>query len=163
MAKHFHRDFEGSSPRPLAGPEQPPRVQERSGRLGPGHPTRRGRPRPRPRPLRREPDLPPRESNTRLYSFNLDVLDQEVRGRGASHLAVGRLRVRSDQTWDEAETAFVVIHYGGLDFHTVLRRMDSVKEYENFKLRLIHIYKTGSMADVTTLVAREFEEGAPAR
>jgi len=99
----------------------------------------------------------PRNPKTRLYSFNLQVLDQEVLGRGSSHLAVGRLRVRSDQTWDEAETAFVVIHYGGLDFHTVLRQPESTKEYEDFKQRLVKAYKTGSLADVTTLVTREFD------
>ncbi|WP_406699336.1 DUF3536 domain-containing protein [Singulisphaera sp. Ch08] len=158
MAKHFHRDFEGKFAQALK-----PALSN-----VPQFKTGRGVWDQIIRPAVVDLDrvlahyavsliFPPRETNTRLYSFNLDVLDQEVRGRGASHLAVGRLRVRSDQTWDEAETAFVVIHYGGLDFHTVLRHTDSVKEYENFKLRLINVYKTGSMADVTTLVAREFE------
>jgi hypothetical protein len=101
--------------------------------------------------------FPPRDGDARLETFDLEVHDQEVRGRGGSHLALGRLRVRSDQTWDEAETAFVVIHYGGLDFHTVLRQPGSAKEYESFKTRLLETYKSGSMADVTTLVAREFE------
>lgn len=158
MAKHFHRDFEGKFAQALK-PALSNLPQFKNGRGVWDQIIR---------PAVVDLDrvlahyavsliFPPREMNTRLYSFNLDVLDQEVRGRGASHLAVGRLRVRSDQTWDEAETAFVVIHYGGLDFHTVLRHMDSAKEYESFKLRLMNVYKTGSMADVTTLVAREFE------
>jgi hypothetical protein len=91
------------------------------------------------------------------YSFDLDVLGKEVHGRGGSHLAVGRLRVRSRQTWEEAEAFFAVIHYGGLDFFTVLRRDFSAKEYENLRRRLAEAYKTGSMADVTTLLTREFE------
>jgi alpha-amylase/alpha-mannosidase (GH57 family) len=100
---------------------------------------------------------PRREANGRVESFELDVLDQEVRGRGGSHLALGRLRVRSARTWEEAETAFVVIHYGGLDFHTVLRQPASTREYDGLKQRLLEAYKTGSMSDVTTLAAREFE------
>src|SRR5207302_3813784 len=55
--------------------------------------------------------FPDREAPQRGYSFDLDVLSKEVHSRGSSHLAVGRLRVRSRQTWDEAETYFAVIHY----------------------------------------------------
>ncbi len=51
----------------------------------------------------------------------------------------------------------MVIHYGGLDFHTVLRPAPSPKEYEDFKRRLLEAYRGGSLADVTALVAREFE------
>ena len=54
-----------------------------------------------------------------------------------------------------------MIHYGGLDFHTVLRRGRSPKEYEGLKQRLLEAYKTGSLADVTTLVTREFEGQRP--
>ena len=50
----------------------------------------------------------------------MEMLDQEIRSRGNGHLAVGRLRVRSRRTWNEAETWFVVVHFGGLDFHAVL-------------------------------------------
>jgi alpha-amylase/alpha-mannosidase (GH57 family) len=99
---------------------------------------------------------PPRESGLPVYSFDLEVIDEEVRNRGSSLLAIGRLRVRSIQTWNEAETTFVVIHYGGLDFHTVLREPGSVREYEHFKRRLLDAYRTGSLADITTLVTREF-------
>jgi hypothetical protein len=100
---------------------------------------------------------PSRDEDGHGYSFDVTVLDREVRSRGGSHLAVGRLRVRSRQTWDEAETAFVVVHYGGLDFHTVLRRGDPPREYEAIKRRLLEAYKGRSLADVTTLLAREFE------
>src|SRR5262249_33467945 len=55
------------------------------------------------------------QPETEVYFYDLECLDQEVRGRGANHLAVGRLKVRSRLTWNEAETSFVVIHYGGLD------------------------------------------------
>jgi hypothetical protein len=70
---------------------------------------------------------------------------------------VGRLRAGSRRTGDEAETAFVVIHYGGLDFHTVLRQPPSPHEFEDFKRRLVEAYRTGSLADVTALVTREFD------
>ncbi len=100
---------------------------------------------------------PTHEEPTRLYPFDLEILDREVRSRGIGHLAIGRLRTRSRRTWEEAETAFVVIHYGGLDFHTVLRRPASHREYEGFKRRMLEAYRVGSLADVTALVTREFE------
>ncbi|MEA2632253.1 MAG: hypothetical protein QOE66_2472, partial [Chloroflexota bacterium] len=102
--------------------------------------------------------FPDRESDRTRghYSFDLDVLSKEVHSRGSTHLAVGRLRVRSRQTWEAAETYFAVIHYGGLDFFTVLRRDYSAKEYDHLRRQLVEAYRTGSMADITTLLTREF-------
>ena len=100
--------------------------------------------------------FPSTEGDGRPYSFDLEVLDLEVRGRGHSRLTVGRLRVRSRLTWDERECTFVVIHYGGLDFHTVLRPTATIKGYEGLKHRLLDAYKTGALAEVTSLVVREF-------
>ncbi len=99
----------------------------------------------------------PREAQERVYCYDLTTADLEVQSRGTNHLATGRLHVRSRLTWNEAQTDFVVIHYGGVDFYTVLRKERSVKEYEDFKKRLLDVYRGGSLADVTALVAREFE------
>jgi alpha-amylase/alpha-mannosidase (GH57 family) len=98
-----------------------------------------------------------REVGARVYCYDLQMLDQEVRGRGDSHVAVGRMQVRSRLTWNEAETSFVVVHYGGLDFHAVLRRAGPAEEYTAFKERLLRTYTDGSLADVTELVLHEFE------
>jgi alpha-amylase/alpha-mannosidase (GH57 family) len=101
--------------------------------------------------------FPEREALPRQYAFELDVRSKEVQSRGSSHLAIGRLRVRSQQTWDEAEAHFAVIHYGGLDFFTVLRRDLAYREFEVLRGRLWEAYRWGSLADVTTLVTQEFE------
>ncbi|HEV3085066.1 MAG TPA: DUF3536 domain-containing protein [Gemmataceae bacterium] len=97
------------------------------------------------------------ETQTRVYSYDIEAIDQEVRTRGESHVAIGRLQVRSRLTWNEAETSFVVLHYGGLDFHAVLRQSKSPEEYEAFKKRLLELFTSGSMADVTELVMHEFQ------
>jgi alpha-amylase/alpha-mannosidase (GH57 family) len=158
LAKHFHRDFEAKFVQVLrAAPSNLPQFKDGKGVWD--HCVRPGM-------INLDRVLahfaisliyPPRESAPPSYSFDLEVLDKEIRNRGSSHLAIGRLRVRSVQTWNEAETTFVVIHYGGLDFHTVLRETASVREYEAFKKKLLDAYKTGSLADITTLVTREFE------
>jgi alpha-amylase/alpha-mannosidase (GH57 family) len=100
---------------------------------------------------------PSREGVDNPEAFEVEVLEQEVRSRGGSRMAVGRLKARSRRTWDESETAFVVIHFGGLDFHTVLRQPSSLKEYEAVKKKLLDAYQGGSLADVTAIAAREFE------
>jgi alpha-amylase/alpha-mannosidase (GH57 family) len=97
-----------------------------------------------------------REPHTRVYCFELEVLEHEVHTRGTNHLAVGRMRARSRTTWNEAETTFVVLHYGGLDFYTVLRKTRGSHEYDAFRTRLLDTYRSHSLADVTTLLVKEF-------
>jgi alpha-amylase/alpha-mannosidase (GH57 family) len=98
-----------------------------------------------------------REPQTRVYCFDLEVLEHEVHTRGTNHLAVGRMRARSRTTWSAAETTFVVLHYGGLDFYTVLRKSRGTSDYDSFKRRLLETYRTHSLADVTTVLVKEFE------
>jgi hypothetical protein len=92
----------------------------------------------------------------RVYSFDLRTLDLEVKSRGSGHLAVGRLEARSRRIGNHAQAQFVVIHFGGLDFHAVLNMGAELDDYEAFKSELLAIYRRGSLADVTTLVARKF-------
>src|SRR5439155_16253406 len=94
---------------------------------------------------------------SQVYCYTVKALDQSVHGRGDSHLALGRLNVRSQLTWNEAETSFVVIHYGGLDFHAVLRQSPSAEEYEGFKSKLLGTFTSGSLADVTELILHDFK------
>jgi alpha-amylase/alpha-mannosidase (GH57 family) len=98
-----------------------------------------------------------RTEEDRLYTFDLRTLDQDVRDRGNTHLALGRLKVRSRLTGNEREATFVVLHYGGLDFHAVLRQEHNPEEFQGFKGSLLELFKTGSLADITTLVTRQYE------
>jgi hypothetical protein len=98
----------------------------------------------------------PEGARTRVYCFDLETADVESRQRGGVKLAVGRMKVRSRLTMDEAETCFVVVHYGGLDFHTVLRPAGGLEQFDRFKHQLFDAAETGSVADLSTLVAREF-------
>ncbi len=99
------------------------------------------------------------ERRQRVYSFDLETIEHEVRRRGPGHLAIGRLRVRSRRTWNQAEARFVVLHFGGLDFHALLSQgteADASDAFEAFQVELLETYRSGSMADVTTLVSRQF-------
>jgi hypothetical protein len=99
------------------------------------------------------PEQPP----SATYVYEVHTLDHQVQSRGGNQVAVGRLKVRSRLTWDQAEASFVVIHYGGLDFYTTLRKDLAPPQYEDFKKKLLEAYKTGSLADVTALVTGQFQ------
>jgi alpha-amylase/alpha-mannosidase (GH57 family) len=102
---------------------------------------------------------PPGEgARQRVYSYDLEALEVDVRSKGSGHLAIGRLRARSRRTWNEAEASFVVIHFGGLDFHTVLEdgaEIDALS-HESFKQQLLTTYRSGSLAELANLVSRQF-------
>lgn len=93
----------------------------------------------------------------REYCYEVQCRDEEVRGRGNTHLALGRLHVRSRLTGSEGEASFVVLHYGGLDFHCVLRPFESTDDYQAFRKKLFATYQNGSFAEVTQLVLQEFK------
>jgi alpha-amylase/alpha-mannosidase (GH57 family) len=92
----------------------------------------------------------------RVHAYDLEVLDQDIRARGSGHLAVGRMRARSRRTWNQAETCFVVVHFGGLDFHAVLSNELALEQFQVFRSRIATTYRTGSLADVMTVVASDF-------
>jgi alpha-amylase/alpha-mannosidase (GH57 family) len=98
-----------------------------------------------------------RQEQSRVYCYDVTTLDQEVRARGNTHLAIGRLKVRSRLTWNEAETWFLVVHFGGLDFHAALRKALTPQEYEAIKAKLLNLYETDSLADVTNVALQEFQ------
>ncbi|APW60430.1 DUF3536 domain-containing protein [Paludisphaera borealis] len=89
-------------------------------------------------------------------AYDVQTLDQQIRTRGVGHLAVGRLRARSRRTWNEAESNFVVVHFGGLDFHTVLSSSLSAEDFLEFQSRLLPIYRSGSLAELMRLLDQEF-------
>jgi len=89
-------------------------------------------------------------------AYDVQADEVEIRTRGAGHLAVGRLVGRSRRTWNRAESHFVVVHFGGLDFHTVLCRDLDAEGFVAFRKELLATYRTGSLADVLTLLNRDF-------
>ncbi len=95
-------------------------------------------------------------ARARLYCYEVESLDQERRAVPGLRVALGRLHARSVLTLDEAETSFVALHRGGLEFHTLLCRDLSAADYGAFKGRLLRACGAGVPAAVTTLIDAEF-------
>jgi hypothetical protein len=89
-------------------------------------------------------------------AYEVEASEVAIRSRGAGHLAVGRLAGRCRRTWHTTESHFTVVHFGGLDFHAVLCRDLDPALFEAASSELLATYRAGSMADVMTLLAREF-------
>lgn len=98
-----------------------------------------------------------RQDTDRVYCYDLETRDLRVEGRGNTHVAMGHLHVRSRLTANEADTCFIVVHFGGLDFHAALRKAPEPAEYEAIKQKLFQLYETGSLADVTAMVVDDFK------
>lgn len=88
------------------------------------------------------------EKRSRVYCYDLTNLDETVGRQNGTHLALGRLRVRSLLTEEELEMIYGVVHFGGLDFHCRLRPFKGRKKYETFRDELLERYHTDSLGEV---------------
>lgn len=98
------------------------------------------------------------EEQSRVYCYVLTNLDQGVEQQNGTHLALGRLRVRSLPTEEELEMVYGVLHFGGLDFHCRLRPFKGRKRYDAFKADLLELYRSASLGEVYDRL-REFFGG----
>ncbi len=72
----------------------------------------------------------------RLYCYEIQQGDYELRQLGALQLAVAQLQVTSLITTEQAEYALAVLHLGGDDFHCVLQSFRGRRVYEEIKSAL---------------------------
>ncbi len=84
----------------------------------------------------------------RVYCYDLTGLDQTVDRQNGTHLALGRLKVRSLLTEEELEMVYGVLHFGGLDFHCRLRPFKGRKRYRAFQAEMLERYRSASIGEV---------------
>lgn len=99
----------------------------------------------------------------RIYCFDITCHDIQVDSSGSSDLAVGRLSASSRLTLEEENMTYAVLHFGGLDFHCVLRPFRSPEEYEELRRQLFKNFRDGSPGDVYAVMIKEFPERAAYR
>lgn len=98
----------------------------------------------------------PPEKHTFVYRYEVEALDQEVRERGETHVAVGRLKVYSQLTNNTDETCFVVLHLGGLDFRAILRVGVTDADYAVFKAQLFASFENQEPEKLFAWLRQEF-------
>ncbi|HZS32425.1 MAG TPA: DUF3536 domain-containing protein [Methylomirabilota bacterium] len=91
-----------------------------------------------------------------VYAFDVTRREWEHQTSGEAALAVGRLMATSRVTGEAEEVDAAVLHFGGHDFHCVLRPAGAAPPLEAARAALGEAFAAGSLADVVRAMDREF-------
>lgn len=91
-----------------------------------------------------------------LYAFHVHDLEEKVESMGTTKVAVGRARVRSIVTHEEAESVFGVVHFGGLDFSCFQMPPPPGEEAMALQGKILEAYRTLSVGDAYSLMRDRF-------
>lgn len=91
-----------------------------------------------------------------LYAFRVHDLEEKVESMGTTKVAVGRTRIRSIVTQEEAEAVFGVVHFGGLDFSCFQMPPPSAEELMAIQGKVLEAYRTLSVGDAYSVMRDHF-------
>ncbi|MBL0058039.1 MAG: DUF3536 domain-containing protein [Elusimicrobia bacterium] len=92
-----------------------------------------------------------------VYCFDYEFGDRRTERAAGTALSVGQIRVRSQITREVLDAAYAVLHLGGHDFYCVLRASPDMARFRPVLQRLVEVFTTGSMTEVLSLFAQNFE------
>ncbi|GMT41886.1 MAG: glycoside hydrolase [bacterium] len=101
--------------------------------------------------LRRE-----EETTSRIYSYELELLDRHLEEYLDTMLMVGRLRLQSSSTLETQELVFCLLHFGGHDVNCALHPFLSTDIYERIRDELLDCFRKHSMPDMIHAVEEHF-------
>ncbi len=85
---------------------------------------------------------------TAIYCYNIKSLDYRRAKKGNTSLVIGHIEVTSEITFDHHDMIFALLHFGGEDFHTVIRGFAGEKEYNDVKEDMIAKYQSLPLTEV---------------
>jgi len=95
----------------------------------------------------------------RIYSYSVDAHDYRLLTAGKARLALGRARIISEITQDQAEVTFGVAHLGDQNVAGGIREFQDMPKYEETVRRLTSVFRHGDFAELIREVDREFGPG----
>lgn len=95
----------------------------------------------------------------RLFAFEIDVLDREEARAGQARLALGKIRVRSRNTWASEELAYAVVHLGDHNLSGGVRAWDEPGAYASMKSELSAVFGRADLAEALRALERHFPGG----
>ncbi len=98
----------------------------------------------------------PREQ--RVYCYNVQQLDYQMRQMGRLTLAVGQVLLVSEVTLEKMQYNFAVLHLGGWDFHCCIQPFSGRRTYTELKQQLFTALEQASAAQVIRVMADSFGE-----
>ncbi|HEY3276171.1 MAG TPA: DUF3536 domain-containing protein [Syntrophorhabdaceae bacterium] len=96
------------------------------------------------------------EQGKRIYSFTIDdeVFDTEAAGK--MKLAIGRGRVRSDWTWDEACLNLAAVYMGDHNVSSGVKEFETEEKFNTMHDEVMSAFKKGDVAEMVRTMDRHF-------
>ncbi len=88
------------------------------------------------------------QEQTELYCYKIKTLDYSKTQKGGTSLVMGRIEITSSVTFEKHDMIFALLHYGGEDFHCVIRGFAGKSEYNRIKNNLQEKYETLPLTEV---------------
>jgi alpha-amylase/alpha-mannosidase (GH57 family) len=98
----------------------------------------------------------PFNHETRIYSYAVDRQDYKVLNEGKTRLALGRVQVTSEITWESAEISFGVLHLGDHNLNGGVRRFLGEPEYAAMVKEITESFNRGDLAERLRIVDKHF-------
>ena len=93
-----------------------------------------------------------------LYGFSVHRMERQRFTGGPLTLMVGRVEVERLRTTETADLNYVLIHFGGLDFHCAVRSFAGNQELRAFTRRLEEIFDSATITELLRAVDAHFGE-----
>ena len=98
----------------------------------------------------------PYNHKTKIYCYNIDRQDYKVLNEGATRLALGRVGVTSEITWESAEISFGVLHLGDHNLNGGARKFLGEAEYATMVKEITESFNRGDLAERLRTVEKHF-------
>jgi alpha-amylase/alpha-mannosidase (GH57 family) len=98
----------------------------------------------------------PYNHETQIYCYNVERRDYKVLNEGTTRLALGRVRIASQITWESAEITFGVLHLGDHNLDGGVRRYMGESEYAGMVKEITESFDSGDLAERLRTVEKHF-------
>ncbi len=92
----------------------------------------------------------------RVYCYTAEKAAYEHLAGGVANLGLGRTRIRSTITGNEAVFTFAVLHLGGHSLNAGVREYESVEAFEAMRRDIREAFEKGDIAEVVRLMDKHF-------
>jgi len=100
----------------------------------------------------------PYDERPRVYCYDIEREDYQMVEMGATKLAVGRVRVNSEITWESALLSFGVLHFGDHNVSGGVRSFRGQRAYRTMVEQVTEAFSRGDLTEVIRLLDKHFLE-----
>ncbi|MEI7474761.1 MAG: DUF3536 domain-containing protein [bacterium] len=94
--------------------------------------------------------------NTSLYCYDIKTMDYKKARKGNTAIVIGRIEITSKITFEQQDMIFAMLHYGGEDFHCVIRGFAGNLDYLKIKEDLVNKFYSLPLTEVIRALDEHF-------